>query len=76
MKTIWFLPLEPLQQRYTEQMYRWVAAALDRLCLPYISITGEAYASIKHGQWLDTGSCRNSARCPRRSPTAPYRRAI
>lgn len=54
MKTIWFLPLEPLQQRYTEQMYRWVTAALDRLCLPYTSITGEAYASIKHGQWLDT----------------------
>jgi glycosyltransferase involved in cell wall biosynthesis len=52
---IWFLPLEPLHQRYTEQMLRWVEKALVDACLPHrIVLGGEGYDTITHGQWLDT----------------------
>ena len=52
---IWFLPIEPLQQRYTEQMYRWVVSALEVLKLDYEVVEGdERYDAIQHGEWLDT----------------------
>lgn len=55
MKSIWYLPIEPLQQRYTEQMFRWVTTALDRIGTPYVVVNGgKPYDKIKHGQWLDT----------------------
>ena len=55
MKAIWFLPLEPLQERYTEQMLRWVRAGLASLGMPFHEVSGStAYDTIGHGQWLDT----------------------
>jgi glycosyltransferase involved in cell wall biosynthesis len=53
---IYFLPIEPLEQRYTKQMLEWVSGDLDivvghdnyRVVLPHYA--GE----IKHGQFLDS----------------------
>jgi glycosyltransferase involved in cell wall biosynthesis len=59
-KTVWFLPLEPLAERYTEQMLKWVSIDLRRMAsvlgwkvetlLPSI----KAGSISQAGQWLDT----------------------
>lgn len=55
MSRVWYLPLEPLPQRYTEQMYGWVRDALEELDLQYFVVEGEdSYDKIQHGEWLDT----------------------
>lgn len=52
---IYWLPLEPLAQRYTEQMHRWVVSALERCGHPWKTVLGKtAVERITHGQWLDT----------------------
>ena len=57
---IWWLPIEPLEQRYTAQMDRWVQTALNRTGRAYVPIYGtKEYAEIENGEWLDTiGSAR------------------
>lgn len=52
---IHWLPLEPLAQRYTEQMHRWVCSALRRCGKPWRTVSGKTSVErITHGQWLDT----------------------
>lgn len=52
---IWWLPLEPLEQRYTAQMDRWVQDALVRSSKAFKVVYGDkGYDKIKNGQWLDT----------------------
>lgn len=56
--TVIFLPIEPLEERYTAQMLRWVEDALKSLGVEYRIVlpATKDYQSIKHGQWLDTYS--------------------
>lgn len=52
---IWYLPIERLAERYTDQMYDWVVQALMALGVDYAIIEGsEDYAAIESGEWLDT----------------------
>ena len=52
---IHWLPLEPLEQRYTSQMDRWVQAALERTGQVWRTVYGETSRDrIGHGEWLDT----------------------
>ncbi len=57
--TIHYLPLEPLAQRYTAQMYDRVVYALQETGRNYSVIEGgKSYETIRHGEWLDTvGTC-------------------
>jgi len=50
---IWYLPIEPLQERYTAQMWRWVTNALHDAGLPYRVIPGRDVGGIRWGQFLD-----------------------
>lgn len=52
---VFFLPIEPLEERYTAQMLRWVELALRELGVMWMSLLPvSAYTTIQHGQWLDT----------------------
>jgi glycosyltransferase involved in cell wall biosynthesis len=52
---IHWLPLEPLHERYTEQVDRWVCQALASTNLAWRRVSGNTSTGvIKHGQWLDT----------------------
>lgn len=54
---IYFLPIEPMHERYSEQMLRWVEAKLPSG--GYTTLLPERRpVKIVHGQWLDTfGTC-------------------
>jgi glycosyltransferase involved in cell wall biosynthesis len=49
-----YLPIEPLEERYTAQMLNWVTRALEEEGAYYRVILPDGYTSIQHGQWLDT----------------------
>lgn len=52
---VFFLPLEPLEERYTAQMLNWVRQALQELNTDYeVVMPSSNYKAIQHGQWLDT----------------------
>jgi glycosyltransferase involved in cell wall biosynthesis len=53
---IYFLPIEPMESRYSKQMLDWVEKALRELCLNYRTICNPNYKEqkIAHGQFLDT----------------------
>lgn len=53
--TIYFLPIEPLEERYSAQMLRWVEqAVIDLGVETYTFLPISPYQQIQHGQWLDT----------------------
>ena len=53
MKII-YVPIEPLEERYTAQMDTWVRATFERLKIPYIRVEGEQLTStIESGSVLD-----------------------
>lgn len=55
MSKVIFLPLEPLHERYTQQMYKWVEASMHRLGIQSREVLGKPSSMyINHGQWLDT----------------------
>lgn len=57
---IWVLPLEPLEERYTSQWYRWVSGWLTDHGCDYVMVPGEALtARINHGEVLDAASTSN-----------------
>jgi len=48
------VPIEPLDERYTEQWFRWFPAEFERLGVPYVNIIGEALTgNIQRGVFLD-----------------------
>lgn len=49
-----FLPIEPLEERYSAQMLRWVIETLVSLGIPYRVYQPYGYDAINSGQWLDT----------------------
>ena len=54
---IWFLPLEQLNERYTEQMYRWVTEGFNRRGVRFIEIFGEPLVRETEGdQFLNWAS--------------------
>lgn len=53
-QVVWF-PLEPLEERYTEQMDRWVCQVMDDLGVDYLRICPATESTtIENGEWLDT----------------------
>lgn len=57
MSKVIYLPLEPLHERYTEQMKRWVEADLVATGTDYTTVEGDPTSdSIQNGQWLDITS--------------------
>jgi len=51
---VWVLPLMPLEERYTEQWYRWFKETLERRGFDYEYIDGERkYEYVKEGPFLD-----------------------
>lgn len=53
--TVFYLPIEPLDERYTVQMLEWVRDALQSTGVDYqVLMPSSNYRSIQHGQWLDT----------------------
>lgn len=54
---IWFVPIEPLEERYTAQMYRWVRSEMDRRNLRYSILQGTALRTVTEaGQFLNWSS--------------------
>lgn len=55
---IYYLPIEPLDERYTEQWYRWFPAEFIRQGLPYRVVDGEPLLAdeIRVGTFLDINS--------------------
>jgi glycosyltransferase involved in cell wall biosynthesis len=53
---IYFLPIEPLEARYTAQMLKWVSGDLEGLVGKdgFIVVLPEHSDKIKHGQFLDS----------------------
>lgn len=52
---IFFLPIEPLEERYSAQMLGWVERAFVELGLTHKTLLPKKnYENIQHGQWLDT----------------------
>jgi glycosyltransferase involved in cell wall biosynthesis len=50
-----FLPIEPLEERYSAQMLGWVERAFQEIGVTYKTLLPKkAYKTIQHGQWLDT----------------------
>ena len=48
------MPLEPLEERYTAQMYKWVIDGFQRCDVPYTVVAGEPLTKgITHGEVLD-----------------------
>lgn len=61
-RVIWFIPIEPLHERYSEQMYDWVEDAFDLSqhvenyeTLDGIPLDGSTEIA-QPGQWLDTNN--------------------
>lgn len=53
--TVFYLPIEPLEERYSAQMLVWVERALKELDAEYFTVLPMTdYDHIQHGQWLDT----------------------
>lgn len=53
----WFVPLERLEERYTEQMYRWVTSCLNSRAIDYTVISGEPLTEVTEGhQFLSWAS--------------------
>jgi glycosyltransferase involved in cell wall biosynthesis len=51
---IWYIPIEPLEERYTAQMFKWVQAGFSRKKLPFRFVSGETLTScIETGEVLD-----------------------
>lgn len=46
---VYYLPLEPLEERYTEQMYRWIVAAFEKRELDYFIIPGQPLSKTTEG---------------------------
>lgn len=54
MNTLWVVPLEPLEERYTKQWYDWIPKDLDRMGVQYEIIDGTPLTSkIETGKFLD-----------------------
>jgi len=54
---VWLLPLEPLEERYTSQWYKWFPAEFKKAGLEVEVIDGERLTDrITEGQFLDTCS--------------------
>jgi glycosyltransferase involved in cell wall biosynthesis len=54
---IWYLPIEPLDERYTEQWYRWFPEEFARQRAECRTIDGEALSNeIQVGTFLDVNS--------------------
>lgn len=50
-----FLPIEPLEERYSAQMLVWVERAFREIGVIYQTLLPKSnYKNIRHGQWLDT----------------------
>lgn len=57
MTTLYMLPLEPLEERYTGQWYRWLPEAFDPLFDQVVMIDGTPLTeNIKVGAFLDLNS--------------------
>lgn len=51
---IWYVPLEPLEERYTKQMFKWVIDGFTRKNVPYHVIFGKPLGDhISTGEVLD-----------------------
>jgi glycosyltransferase involved in cell wall biosynthesis len=56
-RVIYYLPIEPLDERYTEQWYRWFPAEFQRQGLAYQVIDGEPLVDeVQVGTFLDVNS--------------------
>jgi len=54
MRKIWFVPIEPYEERYTEQWYRWFKKAFEELRMNYEYVDGEALTDkVEVGVVLD-----------------------
>jgi len=55
---IYYIPIEPLDERYTEQWYRWFPQEFERQNKDYITIDGQPLLTdeIKTGTFLDVNS--------------------
>lgn len=56
---IHFLPIEPLEERYSKQMLRWVTDALRDMIFDYQVYLPESSGRIKIGQFLDCNETIN-----------------
>ena len=56
--TVYYLPIEPLNERYTEQWYRWFPEEFARQGLEYVVLDGDPLLQdeIKVGTFLDINS--------------------
>ena len=51
---IWYVPIEPLESRYTQQYYKWFPMEWKKAGIDYEVIDGEILnKEITHGYWLD-----------------------
>lgn len=56
-KRIWYIPIEPLNERYTEQWYRWFPEEFKQAGYYVTTLDGEALTDkIKTGEFLDVNS--------------------
>jgi len=52
--TIWIMPIEPLEERYSAQWMRWFPDTLARLGAEYVTVVGvHAEEKITQGEFLD-----------------------
>lgn len=52
--TLWYLPIEPYEERYTKQLDDWVEMALHKSEIPYIKLIGDPMSNkVERGQVLD-----------------------
>lgn len=52
--TLWYLPIEPYEERYTHQLDDWVTSKLEEKGIDYIKVNGKTPTNtIQHGQVLD-----------------------
>lgn len=57
LNTLFYVPIEPLEERYTEQWYRWFPNWFKQQGINYLVIDGITLTNkITHGAFLDTNS--------------------
>lgn len=52
--TLWYLPIEPYDERYTRQLDDWVVLELEKREIDYVRVPGKTpYENVSQGQVLD-----------------------
>jgi len=54
MREILFLPIEPIEERYSEQWLRWFTESFEKSKIPFETFGGTKTVKIKDGEFLDS----------------------